>query len=98
MAVYHRISSPTQTESDAKKQLTSQEMWGGIPRNGYNPKVQAYIGSLPLGSNGIEFLTNVEPDVGCPRGQAFWSGPRAGVRVEDGYAKISVEITRCTQY
>jgi hypothetical protein len=97
MNTYHRIASPTQTSLDAQQQIISQEMWGGIPRTGYEPKVQAYIGSLPPNSDGIEFTTDVEPDVGCPRGQAFWSGEREGVKVEDGFAKISVRITRCTQ-
>jgi hypothetical protein len=96
-STYHRLSSPTQTSVDAQRQIISQEIWGGIPRNGYEPKVQAYLGSLPTNANGIEFTTETAPDIGCPRGQAFWSGERNGVRVEDGFAKIAVTITRCTQ-
>jgi hypothetical protein len=95
--IYHRLASPTQTPLDAQKQIISQEIWGGIPRNGYEPKVQAYIGSLPPNADGIEFLTEIAPDIGCPIGQAFWSGEREGVRVEDDFAKIVVTITRCTQ-
>jgi hypothetical protein len=97
MGTYYRIASPTQTPLDAMKQMVSQEIWGGIPRNGYEPKVQAYVGSLPTNTIGIEFTTEVPPDMGCPKGQAFWSGDREGVRVEDDFAKISVTITRCTQ-
>jgi hypothetical protein len=97
IGTYHRIASPTQTSIDAIKQIESKEIWGGIPRNGYEPKVQAYVGFLPMTADGIEFTTDVVPDVGCPIGQAFWSGERVGVRVEDGYAKISVTIVRCTQ-
>jgi hypothetical protein len=96
-STYHRIASPTQTPEDAMKQIISQEIWGGIPRNGYEPKVQAYLGQLPPNTTGIEFTTDATPDPGCPRGQAFWSSERPGVRVEDGFAKISVTVTRCTQ-
>jgi hypothetical protein len=94
---YHRIASPTQTANDAKEQMKSQEMWGGIPRYGSEPKVQAYTGSLPEGADGIEFTTESVPDPGCPPGQAFWSGEREGVRVENDFAKIPIAVTYCTQ-
>jgi hypothetical protein len=44
-----------------------------------------------MGTRGVEFLTNVEPDAGVPPGQAWWSAPRSGVRLEGVFAKLSVE-------
>ncbi len=88
---YHRLASPTQTEDDARKQLTSREIWGSTPRYGYAPKVQAYVGRLPLGEEGIEFWTDIPPDFGSPPGLVAWSRPRQGVCVEGEYAKISVQ-------
>ena len=60
------------------------------------------MGELPLTKNGvtakgIEFTTKADLDLGLPRGVILWSGERAGVRTEDGYAKINVEITFCNQ-
>jgi hypothetical protein len=46
-------------------------------------------------AQGIEFITTVEPDVGSPPLMAYWTGGRENVRLEDGIAKISVEITYC---
>jgi hypothetical protein len=103
--IYHRKESSSQTAEDARKQIASQEIWGGPARNfkpSDIPKVKAYIGELPLTNNGvkakgIEFTTKADLDRGLPRGVFLWSGDREGVRTEDGYAKIKVEITFCNQ-
>lgn len=92
--VYHRVQSTSQTRDDADLQRASGELWGGIPFGGAWPKAQAYVGSLPDGTDGIEFSTEVEPDHGCPPGRAHWSGPRPGVVVEGGYAKIAIKILK----
>jgi len=94
VAVYHRLASPTQTASDAQKQQASQEMWGNPPRGSDIPAVQAYIGSLPAGKEGIEFETDIPPDDWNPPGQAYWRGPRPGVAVDQDVAKIKVRIIR----
>jgi hypothetical protein len=94
---YHRIESPTQTVADAARQEATGEVWGRSPRWGFKPKVKAFVGSLPRGARGVEFETDVAPDRGCPPGLALWSGPRAGVAVEDDYARIKVRVTRNTQ-
>lgn len=86
MALYHRLESPTQTPEDAVQQESSQELWGKPARGSEVPKVKAYCGPLPTGKRGIEFTTNIEPDFGMPPGFAFWSGPREGVLVKDGFA------------
>ena len=94
---FHRIESPTQTIADAARQEATGEVWGRPPRWGFQPKVKAFRGGLPLGLRGIEFETEVAPDSGCPPGLALWSGPRAGVVVEDDYARIKVRVTKNTQ-
>ncbi|WP_310490134.1 hypothetical protein [Chamaesiphon sp. VAR_69_metabat_338] len=101
--IYHRLQTDTET---VKKQLASQELWGGPFRNYMGgsdiPKVKAYVNQLPLTNDrvtkrsGIEFTTKVETDSYHPV-FAYWSGDREGVVTEDGYAKIKVTITLCTQ-
>lgn len=54
----------------------------------------AVTATAPVAS-GIEFYTSVPPDRGTVH--ARWTGPREGVVVEDGYAKINVLVTRNTQ-
>jgi hypothetical protein len=104
--IYHRKESNSQTAADAQKQIASQEIWGGPARNfrlSDIPTVKAFTQELPLNfdktakERGLEFTTDVVPDPsGHPR-FVFWSGDRPGVRTEDGYAKIKVEILFCNQ-
>lgn len=94
---YHRLKSPTQSDSTALKQHRSSEIWGRPRRDSDIPQVQAYVGPLPPNAGGIEFTTPVRPDGGTPPGQVRWTGPREGVVVEDGFAKIRCIITRNTQ-
>ena len=54
------------------------------------PKAKAYDGPLPEESEGIEFVTDVEPDEGCVPGQPCWSGPRPGVSVSEDRAKLKI--------
>ncbi len=104
--IYHRWKSDSQTAEDARKQIASQEMWGGPTRNYMPsdlPRVKAYTDELPVIRNlgikraGIEFTTEVTPDSSTRPGLAYWSGEREGVRNEDGYAKIKVRTTFCNQ-
>lgn len=90
--VYHRRESPTQTVADALRQASSGEMWGYPARGSDIPKVKAFKGPLPTGARGVEFTTEVVPDQNCPPGIAYWSGPRAGVNVSDGRARIAVVV------
>ena len=92
---FFRIITPTQTEEDIEKQLKNKEIWGKPPRNIYQsdiPKVKAYTKDLPgiEEKEGIKFTTEILPDSSSPPGQAYWSGEREGIRIEDGYAKIKV--------
>jgi hypothetical protein len=57
-------------------------------------KVKAYTGPLPSGERGVEFDTDVAPDKWTPPGKPLWTGPRSGVRVEHGIAKLQVRWIR----
>jgi hypothetical protein len=48
---------------DPKPKEKSLEIWGRPARGSDQPKVKAYLGSLPIGKRGIEFTTDVEPDL-----------------------------------
>ena len=61
-----RVESPTQTPDDAIKQVKTGEIWGGVPRGGMCPTVQAYA-ELLNGRRGIEFITTINPE---PRGSS----------------------------
>jgi hypothetical protein len=98
--IYHRRETDLET---AQKQIDSQEMWGGPCRNYMGsdiPKVKAYCNQSMLTEDRvkersrIEFTTEVQPDSYHPV-FAYWSGDRDGVRNEDGYAKITIQISFC---
>ena len=94
---YHRLLSTTQTTDLAQRQQQSGEVWGEAPWGSNIPKVKAYVGELPPGRAGIEFTTDTPPDPNCPPGHAYWSGPRGGVEVVGGSAKIRVTVTKTVQ-
>lgn len=95
-AVYHHLESRNQTPNDAARQELSGEVWGRSSLGSFIPKVKAYRGPLPEGARGIEFLTDVPPDVESARVRVDWSGPRRGVRIEGDSAKIQVVVTKNT--
>lgn len=96
---FHRKETKYQAKEDALKQVASQEIWGGIPKNGGKwPTVQAYPGNLPQILRGIEFSTDIESAKGsCPI-EARWyldSTPGVEERHDDKgnqYACISAEV------
>lgn len=87
---YHRRESSTQTPADAALQEATGELWGRAPRASYIPAVKAYLGPLPPGVRGIEFTADIEPDRGTGPYAARWTGPRAGVIVDEEFARIEV--------
>jgi hypothetical protein len=94
---YHRIESPTQSFATALRQRDSGEIWGRVPRAGFTPVVQAYVGDLPVSRDGIEFTTDIPPELLCPPGQAEWRPPRISQMTYQGieYAVLSpVQVTR----
>jgi hypothetical protein len=88
---FHRRESPAQTAAEAAKQERSQEISGASVAGSSSARVRAYIGPLPKGARGVEFDTDVLPDDGSPPGEARWTGPRLGIVVEDGVAKLSAQ-------
>ena len=93
-AVYHRLESPTQTAHDASLQQKSGEIWGKPSRFSHIPKVKAYVGVLPAGRSGVEFETDVQPDAGCPPGQAFWSAGNPGVQQAGDVVILKVKVLK----
>jgi hypothetical protein len=64
---YYRI----QGAEDNELMVNSGRVGGRAPRNIYAspfPKVKAFVGRLPSDRRGIEFTTDVIPDVGNPPG------------------------------
>jgi hypothetical protein len=61
-----------------RRDLGTYDMLFGAPAR--LPSVDAYVGPLPDGADGIEFETEIEADVGLPPGRARWTGPRRGSR------------------
>lgn len=102
---YYRVDSTSQTAADAKKMVESRELWGREPFGSDVPQAQAYT-EPKEGRPFLEFWTFVEPraDVAPPEIRWHPNDPlpaarRAGdpgVRLEDGYAKISIRVTRNT--
>lgn len=71
----HRIrNNTTQTLSVDRKQIDTGMLWGTTPRGGKCPTAQAYVGPLPLGQSGIDFVTPVKPhQMNLPNGHgANW--------------------------
>lgn len=96
---FHRLESDTQATGTAAEQVASQEIWGRAPRDSSWPQVQAYRGTLPAGSRGIEFYTDVAPDPSHHPFEARWSGGglRTEVKTDGEFAKIGCVITKNTQ-
>lgn len=93
MITYHRLKSPSQTREDAVRQEESMTIEGFPARNTSQsdiPKAKAFDGPLPEGLEGVEFVTDVEPDGGCIPGKPCWSGPRPGVTVAEDRAKLKI--------
>ena len=92
MAVhYYRV----QSKADNELVAMTGKLAGRPPRNisqSMFPKVKAFIGELG-DQTGIEFLTDVEPDEGCPPGQAYWSEGRPGVEVLEEYELVAIPVT-----
>lgn len=94
MATYHRVATNTQTLEDARRQIASQEVWGRPGIGSDRPAVKAYVGPLRPGIDGIEFDTDVPRNRDGHPTIAEWSGPRQGVVVKEGFARIRATITK----
>jgi hypothetical protein len=61
---FHRLESTTQTIQIAMVQVTVGEVWGTVARlGGLYPCVKAYPHALPAMRRGIDFTTQIAPDL-----------------------------------
>jgi len=92
---FHRLRNPvSQSDTIAAQQQRSQEIWGKAARWSYLRSVKAHNGSLPTNSQGIEFITATMPSRNGPC-NVFWDEGAAGVSINNqGFAVISVTITK----
>ena len=87
---YYRV----QPKEDNELVASTGKLAGHPPRNIFQssfPKVKAFIGKLG-DQTGIEFITMVQPDEGCPPGQAYWSEGRPGVEVLEGDELVAIAV------
>ena len=87
---YYRV----QSRADNELVASTGKLAGRPPRNILQspfPKVKAFIGTLG-DRTGIEFITMVQPDEGCPPGQAYWSEGRPGVEVLDREELVAIAV------
>lgn len=92
---FHRLrNGTTQTDADIEQQISSGELWGRPRRSSAIPQVQACAGPLPEGRAGLEFFTEVADDRDTIPDWPRWTGPRPGVIVDNGFAKIAIAISR----
>ena len=99
---FHRVrNNSTQKPSHDQDQIDSGMLWGRTPRGGKCPTAQAYVGPLPTGQSGIEFMTSIKPhQTGLPNGQGanwyFDDTAFTGKITHNGqdYAVITIIVTR----
>ena len=98
---YYRLASPTQTEADAKLQVSTMMVCGrGARQSGGGmsdiASVKAYFGVLPVHSKGIEFTTDVVPSsiAPIPNGGVSWHAGLPGVLTRGALACIPVTSIR----
>jgi hypothetical protein len=87
---YYRV----QPKEDNDLVASTGKLAGHPPRNIFQssfPKVKAFIGKLG-NQTGIEFITMVQPDEGCPPGQAYWSEGRPSVEVLEGDELVAIAV------
>lgn len=68
VGTFFRLETKKQSAIVAAIQESSGEVWGRIPYGGFEPTVQAYVGSLKSSFRGIEFTTETLPH---PNGSPF---------------------------
>jgi hypothetical protein len=88
---YYRL----QTKADNQLVELTGKLAGRPPRNilqSMFPKVKAFVGNLE-DRTGIEFTTTVQPDEGCPPGQAYWSEGRPGVEILERNELVAIPVT-----
>lgn len=94
---YHRKQSRTQTKADADNQARGHTLLGRAARGSGMLSAKAYVGSLPAGQAGIEFLS-VTPRHGTHPYLAFWYEGNQDVwnvtHDGDAFAMIVIKVTK----
>jgi hypothetical protein len=101
VSLYHRKESSNQTAEIAKLQEDSLEIHGKKDTNNFAggiPKVKAYYGSLPDSERGIEFTTDIEPDLGSNPKLPNWSGERLGVFLSEDKETAILKVLTVSNY
>jgi hypothetical protein len=94
MAIYHRLESPSQSLQTAIYQAHSRQVWGAPARGSLLPSVKAYIGPLPKNQCGIEFETDIAPNVGSTPTVAKWYlGVQPDVLPVPGTIMCAIDVT-----
>jgi hypothetical protein len=92
------LESPTQTVTDAATQSYGGRICGKAHRGGSVPSVKAYVGPLPEGARGVEFVTDIPPLTGTAPHLALWRKGSHGVEnASDDLVCIPVSVTKNTQ-
>ncbi len=86
---HHFLQNP----NDLPKIIATNELWGRPPNGSDIPQVQAYRGEAPPGrKNVITFETAAAVKPGTAYFDVRWHPDYPDVRLENGYAKISIRI------
>ncbi|HQY76421.1 MAG TPA: hypothetical protein PLT54_06770 [Rhodoferax sp.] len=100
MTIYYRgeWGQKKQTAEIAISQVHTGEIWGQVSRNSGVPAIKAKPGVLPLGTNGVEFETDIPPDDIGPA-EVFWYpnvNTAKGLKMSDDekFAQMSVTFRR----
>jgi hypothetical protein len=98
MATYHRLHSPSQSLETAVYQTYSEELWGKAARGSDRPAVKACTGPLPPNTSGIEFETDIPPNLGsAPEWPKWYLGicPQVvSVPEHPDFCKMQVTMTK----
>src|SRR3954454_2674975 len=88
---YYRV----QSKEDNELVASTGKLAGRPPRNIFQssfPKVKAFIGKLG-DQTGIEFITMVQPDEGCPPGQAYGRRDAQVSKPSKGTSWLRLQLT-----
>ena len=92
---FHRLrNATTQSDAEALLQQQSQEIWGLAARWSNLRSVKAYVGSLPINAEGIEFMTPVAPSHRCPYNVFWYEGAQGVLLNPQGYVVIAATIVK----
>jgi hypothetical protein len=90
---FHRRCEPRPDEIE--QIVASGHLWGRVRRNffaGLIPAVKAWEGPLPPGAVGVEFFTEVQPDLSSIPGWPEWAEGSVGVVVLEPGELVAIPV------